>query len=204
MVAEDTGGGAAAPGAARDDVPPGGPVARASYVSTPAIIEREARALALAQRSTPRFWRGFVVVRVVVAVAIVAMCATFVATGRVTPVRGLSGAMLFLVVLGLLVALDVWLLRRRLLRAHRAVAAAACPPGTLVCATYTPHEMAFQLPTHRLVLATATVADAVHEGRLLLLRLDDDRVWCVPDELLGRDGLAVLRTVLGPRLREPW
>ena len=180
----------------------GGPRAHASYVSTPVILEREARALARRQLSTPGVWRRFGLRRLGVAVAAAALLTLLVATDRATLAGAGRGGLLLLVALALLTALDAWLIRRRVLRAHRTAAIASCPPGTVVAGTYALDEITFALPGHRVVVVTAAVTEAIHEGRLLLLHQDDGRAWVVPDELLGDGGLDVVRAALGPRLEE--
>lgn len=175
--------------------------AEASYVSTPEVIEREARAMAGRQLSAPGFWRRFTLWRLGTAAVIVALAVVLVLVDRATVAGAVRGVVLMLCALALFTGFDAWLVRHRLRRAHRVVTTAGCPPGTTVTATYTLDEMAFTLPTHRLVVATSTVTEAVHEGRLLLLTLDGGGTWIVPDELLGRDGLDVVRAALGNRLR---
>ena len=179
------------------------PVATASYVSTTEILARESRLLARRQLARPGFWRSFVRRRVLVAVIVVAVIvALAVATDGVEAAGAVRGIALMLLALGLLTALDVWLTRRRIFRAHRVVTTANCPPGTVVSASYSPTELTFSLPGHRTVIEAASLAGGVHEGGILLLEAADGGWVVVPDELLGVSGLDVVRTVLGERLVE--
>jgi len=175
----------------------------ASYVSTAEILERESRLLARRQLARPGFWRSFVRRRVAAAVLVVAVIVVLtVATDGVTAAGAVRGTVFMLVALAVLTALDVWLTRRRVLRAHRAVTTRGCPPGTVVSASYSPSEFTFGLPGHRIVLETSSFASGLHEDRLLHLEQVDGAQWVVPDELLGPDGLGVVRSVLGERLVE--
>ncbi|HET6969429.1 MAG TPA: hypothetical protein VFI44_14175 [Ornithinibacter sp.] len=178
-------------------------VATASYVSTAEILERESRLLARRQLARPGFWRPFVRRRVLAAVLIVAVIvALAVFIDGIEAAGAVRGIVLMLLALGLLTAVDVWLTRRGILRAHRVLATAGCPPGTVVTARYTPREFTFSLPGHRLMLETTTLTGGLHEGGLLWLEQADDVGWVVPDELLGVSGLDLVRTVLGERLVE--
>ena len=178
-------------------------VATASYVSTTEILERESRLLARRQLTRPGFWRSFVRRHVLAAVLVVAVIVVLaVATDGVDAAGAVRGTVVMLLALGLLTALDVWLTRRRVFRAHRAVTTSNCPPGTVVSAAYSPTEFTFGLPGHRVVLETRTLTGGLHEGGLLWLEQDSGGEWVVPDELLGPDGLDVVRTVLGERLVE--
>ena len=178
-------------------------VATASYVSTTEILERESRLLARRQLARPGFWRSFVRRRLLVAVLVVAVIvALAVATDGVEAAGAVRGIVLMLLALGVLTALDVWLTRRRVFGAHRAVTTGNCPPGTVVSASYSPTEFTFGLPGHRIVLETSSLAGGLHEGGLLYLEQGNGSEWVVPDELLGPDGLEVVRTVLGERLVE--
>lgn len=178
-------------------------VATASYVSTAEILEREYRLLARRQLTRPGFWRRFVWRRVAVSLLVVVVIgALALVDDDITPAGAVRGTVVMLSALGVLTALDVWLTRRRVLRAHRVTVTNACPPGTVVSAWYSPTELTFGLPGHRLVLETASLAGGVHEGGLLLLEQGDGGAWVVPDELLGAHGLDVVRTSLGDRLVE--
>jgi hypothetical protein len=140
---------------------------------------------------------------VLVAVLVVAVIvALAVATDGIGAAGAVRGIVLMLLALGVLTAVDVWLTRRGILRAHRVVATAGCPPGTVVTARYTQQEFSFSLPGHRYVLETSSLVGGLHEGGLLWLEQTDGGEWVVPDELLGADGLDVVRTVLGERLVE--
>jgi hypothetical protein len=181
----------------------GAGVATASYVSTTEIIDREYRLLARRQLALPGFWRRFAWRRVAVAVlVVVVIVALALFDDGVTAVGAARGIVLMLVAIGVLAALDVWLTRRRIFRAHRVVVTSNCPPGTVVSASYSPTEFTFSLTGHHTVLETASLTGAVHEGRLLLLEGADGGAWVVPDELLGAQGLDVVRAVLGDRLVE--
>ena len=178
-------------------------VATASYVSTTEILEREARLLARRQLTRPGFWRPFVRRRILAAVLVVAVIVTLaVVTDGIGAAGAVRGIVLMLLALGALTAVDVWLTRRGILRAHRAVATAGCPPGTVVAARYTPQELTFSLPGQRFVLETTTLTGGVHEGGLLWLEQGELGGWVVPAELLGPHGLDVVRAVLGERLVE--
>lgn len=176
-------------------------VATASYVSTTEILEREYRLLARRQLALPGFWRTFVRRRVLAAVLVVAVIVALAwFDAGVTTAGAVRGIALMLVALGALTTFDVWLTRRRTFRAHRVVAHSNCPPGTVVSASYSPTEFTFRLPGHSMALETSSLAGGVHEGGLLLLEAADGGGWVVPDELLGPDGLEVVRTALGDRL----
>ena len=178
-------------------------VARASYVSTTEILGREYRLLARRQLSTPGFWRRFVGRRIAVAVLVVVVIVVLAQlSDGVTAAGAVRGIVLMLLTLGVLTALDVWLTRRRVVRAHRVVATSSCPPGTVVSASYSPAEFTFSLPGHRTVVETSSLAGGVHEEGLLFLESADGGAWVVPDELLGAGGLDVVRAALGDRLVE--
>lgn len=179
-------------------------VATASYVSTAEILEREARFLARRQLSLPGFWRRFARRRILVAVLVVAVIvALALFDDDITAAGAVRGTVVMLSALGALTALDVWLTRRRILRAHRVVTAAGCPAGTVVHARYTAEELTFSLPgRHRTVVQTSSLASGLHEGRLLYLEQEEGSGWVVPDELLGAGGLDVVRAVLRERLVE--
>ena len=178
-------------------------VATASYLSTPAIIDREYRLLARRQLSRPGFWSRFARRRLAVAVlAMVVIVALALFDDDITTAGAVRGTVVMLVALGVLTALDVWLTRRRIFRAHRVVTSSNCPPGTVVSASYSPTEFTFTLPGYRTVLETASLAGGVHAGGLLFLESADGGGWVVPDELLGAGGLDVVRTALGDRLVE--
>ena len=177
--------------------------ATASYVSSAEILQREYRLLARRQLSRPGFWRRFARRRIVAAVLVVAVIvALALFDDDITAVGAARGTVVMLSALAVLTAFDVWLTRRRVLRAHRVVVTSACPPGTVVSASYSPTELTFSLPGHRTVLETSSLAGGVHEGGLLVLEQADGGVWVVPDELLGAHGLDVVRTALGERLVE--
>jgi hypothetical protein len=193
-------GAAGAAGAAGADQPG---VATASYVSTQAIIDREYRLLARRQLGLPGFWRRFVRRRILVAVLVVVVIVVLaLVDDGITALGAVRGIVLMLVAIGVLTALDVWLTRRRIFRAHRVVVTSNCPPGTVVSASYSPAEFTFSLPGHRTVIEAASLAGGVHEGGILLLEAADGGWVVVPDELLGVSGLDVVRTVLGERLVE--
>ncbi|WP_392545322.1 hypothetical protein [Oryzobacter telluris] len=180
--------------------------ATGSYVATAEIAEREARFLHRRALSAPRAWRRFTLVRVGVATGIVVLGGVLLTVDRLDPVRVVGSTVLFLVVFGLLCAFDVWSVRRRSLRAWRAVTLAGVPVGTLVEAVYTPTRAMFVLPSHSLVLDLTTIVGAVREEGMLVLEQEgaEGRVWMVPDELLGDHGLEVVRDGLGARYREVW
>ena len=178
-----------------------GPVAGASYVSTQAIIEREARALALDLRRHPHFWFPFVRARLVrlagyaILVVLVAV-AVPVPTGPVV----LAAALVFAAWTA--VAARTWLAEPY--RICLAYCEDGCPPpGTLVRATYAARAFEFVLPDRTITVDPATVVAARRRAGCLLVDLADTiGPMCVPDELLGPDGLRVVRTVLGDRLLE--
>ena len=189
-----------ADGAAGADQPG---VATASYVSTQAISDREYRLLARRQLGLPGFWRGFVRRRLAVAVlGVVVIVVLALVDDGITALGAVRGIVLMLVAIAVLTALDVWLTRRRIFRAHRVVVTSNCPPGTVVSASYSPTELTFSLPGHRTVIEAPSLASGVHEGGILLLQTADGGWVVVPDELLGAGGLDVVRTVLGERLVE--
>lgn len=178
-------------------------VATASYVSTAEICDREAWLLARRHLARPGYWRSFVRRRVAAAVlVVVVIVALTLLTDGVRVAGAVRGTVVMLLALAALTALDVWLTRRRVLRAHRAVTTAGCPPGTVVTASYSPREITFGLPGHRTVLETSSLVAATHAGRLLVLEQAEGAVWVVPDELLGARGLDVVRSALGDRLVE--
>lgn len=176
--------------------------ATASYVSTAEIVERESRFLARRQTSRPGFWRPFAKARLGALLLVLALGVGIVALGRADLPHVGRGLGLLLVAMVGLTAMDYWLTRRRLLRAHRVVGAARCPPGTVVTAHYALDEFTFGVTGQRVVLETSFLTRGVHEGRLLYLEQQDGDGWVVPDELLGPHGLEVVRAVLGDRLVE--
>ena len=178
------------------------PEATGSYVSTTEILEREARLLARRQLSLPGYWRRFVRRRVAAVVVIVALGVAIAVLSPVGVAGAVRGVTALLLLLALATAVDHWVVRRRVFRAHRVLAASACPPGTVVHAHFTVEELTFSLPGHRIVLETSSLSRGVHEGGLLLLEQADGAVWVVPDELLGARGLDVARAGLGHRLDE--
>jgi hypothetical protein len=181
----------------------GADVATASYVGSSEVLDREYRLLARRQLSRPGFWRRFVRRRIAAAVlVVVVIVALTLFDDEVTPVGGARATVVMLSALAVLTAFDVWLTRRRVLRAHRVVVTSACPPGRVVSASYSPTELTFGRPGHRTVLETSSLAGAVHEGGPLVLDQADGGVWVVPDELLGQHGLDVVRSALGDRLVE--
>ena len=178
-------------------------VAPATYVSSAEILDREYRLLARRQLALPGFWRTFTRRRILAALLIVVVIVTLtVADDDITTAGALRGITVMLVALATLTVLDVWLIRRRVLRAHRVIANHRCPPGTVVSASYSPTEFVFRLPGHSTVIETAALAGGTHEGGLLFLESADGGGWVLPDEMLGAHGLDVVRTALGERLIE--
>ncbi|WP_377643174.1 hypothetical protein [Oryzobacter terrae] len=174
-----------------------------SYTSTEAVIEREARVLWRRQLSRPGFWRGFVLRRVALSVVVVVLLVVVEVAEVGGPGAALRGGLVLVPAFLALLALDVWMVRRRTLRAHRVLTRAGCPPGTVVTAAYRPDEVEFTLPTHRVALPLSTVTSAVHGGGVLVLvGEDEETAWVVPDELLGDEAVRVLRAALGTRLVE--
>ncbi len=179
---------------------PGVPLrAEASYVSTPHVIEREARALALDLRRHPHFWYPFVrgrmlrlpVYALVVLLVGVALQATW---SVIVPAVVVFGAWTA-------VAARTWLATPY--RVCLAVIDEGCPPGTVVSATYTASSFEFVLPGRTFPVDPLTVTAARRRlGCVLLDRAESVGPVCVPDELLGDDGMRVLRAALGDRFRE--
>ena len=174
--------------------------AEASYVSTPEIIDREARALALDLRAHPHFWFPFVRARLLrlagyaILVVLVAVAAP-VSTGLVV----LAAALVFAVWTA--AAARTWLAEPY--RVCLAYCEDGCPPGTLVRATYSARAFEFVLLGRTVTVDPAHVTAARRRvGCVLLDQPDSVGPVCVPDELLGRDGMRVVRAVLRDRLDE--
>lgn len=180
---------------------PGVPLrAEASYVSTPQVIEREARALALDLRAHPRFWAPFVRGRLLrlpaytlaVLLAGVALHATWEVVIPAVVVFGVWTA----------VAARTWLATPY--RVCLAMCDEGCPPGTVVSATYTASSFEFTLLGRTIVVDPDTVTGARRRVGVVLVDLRDGIApIAVPDELLGDDGMRVLRAVLGDRFVGP-
>lgn len=181
-----------------------GACAQGVYVSTEAVIAREVAAVVGDLEGTPGYWRPFVRRHVLVTALFVGVLVALTAVGPADS-AGLARATTFALVLMVgLTAFDGWMVNRRVRREVRAQVRASCPTGTLVRATWTPEEVVFRLPTHEVRLALSTVSAARRRGRVLLLdQPGTPRAWAVPEELLGTDGLEVLRAALGARLHEP-
>ncbi|MGG5257370.1 hypothetical protein [Phycicoccus avicenniae] len=178
--------------------------AEGTYVSTDAVIAREVAAVVGDIESTPGYWRPFVRRHALVTALFVGVLLALGATGYADRAGVLRATTLALVVMAGLTALDGWQVRRRLRGAVRAQVRGSCPPGTPVSATWTSQDVVFRLPSHEVRLLLGTVSGArVREGVLLLDQPSVPRAWSVPVELLGADGLPLLRTALGARLHEP-
>ncbi|WP_392545323.1 hypothetical protein [Oryzobacter sp. 24SJ04S-52] len=178
------------------------PAVRTGYTSTPAIAEREARAIVRRQMTRPRY---------VVRAAAVELATTAVGVGL-----GLLTLWAFDVSLPawwvcLLVVVPAALLgalldlrrnRRRLRRAATEHALRLCPVGTRVKAVW--HR-------DRAEVTTATLTDVIRfdevthavwdeeEGVLFLERERTGAYWAVPSELVSSEALGLLEAALGPR-----
>lgn len=171
----------------------------ASYVSTPQVIEREARALAIDLRAHPRFWAPFVRGRLLrlpaYALAVLLVGVALQETWGVV----IPAVVVFAVWTG--VAARTWLAEP--FRTALAHVDEVCPPGTVVGATYTASSFEFTLLGRSIVVDTDTVTGARRRVGVVLVDLRDQIApMAVPDELLGDDGMRVVRAALGDRLRE--
>lgn len=181
----------------------GGPRAEASYVSSDAVIARETAVVVRDLENRPGYWRPFVVRHVLVTLLFVGVLVVLTASGDADLAGLARGTAFALSVMAGLTALDLFVGKRKVRRAVRTHTEAACPPGTLVQAVWTPEWVLFRLPSHEIRVELATVTAARHGAGVL--RLDQDGTgpgWVVPDELLGPDALAIVRDALGARLRE--
>ncbi|MBM6403630.1 hypothetical protein JQN72_12665 [Phycicoccus sp. CSK15P-2] len=178
--------------------------ASASYVSTREVIARESSVLVEDIEGAPGYWRRFTVHHVLVAAVFLALVVVLHALGRTDGLAGtVRGTTAFLGVFALLTGFDLWHAKRTLRRDMRQQVELRCSVGTLVSAEYTPERFTFVLPSHEVVVDPATVTRARYvRGVLLLDQAGAERAWAVPIELLGADGLALLRDTLGTRFVE--
>lgn len=175
----------------------------ASYVSSADVIARECAVLVDEIERSSGYWRPFVVRHVAVTGMLVMVPVLLHVAGLATRLGALRGVSLLLAVFAGLTAMDLWRSTRALRRAVRATVEDGCPVGTRVSARYTPDRIVFALPTHEIVIDPATITRARFVRRVLLLDQEDaERAWVVPVELVGQDGLRVLRDTLGVRFVE--
>ncbi|WP_299447824.1 hypothetical protein [uncultured Phycicoccus sp.] len=183
--------------------PDGDHRAVASYVSSEDVIARGCAVLVDDIERSSGYWRPFVVRHAAVAGLLVLVPVALHVAGLASRLGVLRGVSLLLAVFAGLTALDLWRSRRALRRMVRATVEHGCPVGTRVSAVYTPDRIVFALPTHEIVIDPATITRARFVRRVLLLDQEDaERAWAVPVELVGQDGLRILRDTLGARFVE--
>ena len=191
-----------ADGAASETHDPSSGAFEASYVQTREIARREAAALVARIENRPGRWRWFVVRHVAVLALCVGVVVALAVSGRATAEGTARGLAILVPAVLLLTAFDAWRARRLVRRSARRWAELSCPPGTVVRARYAPDRITFVLPGHEVAIETSTIIAAERRRGIVVLEQDEERAWTVPDELLGDHGLAILRGVLGARLRE--
>ena len=169
-----------------------------SYVSTPEILDREAAALLAEARERPGRLHPLIVRRLVrvltLYVAVPALCALS-GPPRLVWVVAVTAFVAF--VAGTVIAVREHDAEEE--RGMREYTAMGCPAGTLVRAVYTPASFRFVLPWAEVELDPARLTAATARPGVLLLHADDRGPWVVPHELLGDDGTALVRHVLGDR-----